>query len=88
MIKNKNNIWILQNVATQEPVVIPLDLADLDQIEAFVQKVYDTCDHIDILINNGGVSHRGSILHTKLEVDKQIMTINYFGSVALTKGLS
>lgn len=56
-------------------------------METFVQKVYDMCGHIDILINNGGISHRGSILHTKIDVDKQIMSINYFGSVALTKGL-
>lgn len=64
-----------------------LDLSNIDQMETFVQKVYDMCGHIDILINNGGISHRGSILHTKIDVDKQIMSINYFGSVALTKGL-
>lgn len=64
-----------------------LDLANVEEFVPFVQKVYDACGQIDILINNGGVSHRGSIVHTKIEVDKQIMSINYFGSVALTKGI-
>lgn len=64
-----------------------LDLSDLEQLEPFVKKIYDTCGQIDILINNGGVSHRGSILHTTLEVDKKIMYTNYFGSVGLTKGI-
>ncbi|XP_072943984.1 dehydrogenase/reductase SDR family protein 7-like [Epargyreus clarus] len=69
---------------TEEPVVIELDLADLDHLDAFIQKVYNICGHIDILINNGGVSHRGAILHTKMDVFKQIMCINYFGAVGLT----
>ncbi|KOB75606.1 Dehydrogenase/reductase SDR family protein 7-like protein [Operophtera brumata] len=62
-----------------------LNLTDFDHLNVFVQKVYDQCGNIDILINNGGISYRGSILETKLEVDKEIMTVNYFGSVALTK---
>ncbi|KAJ8722714.1 hypothetical protein PYW07_003894 [Mythimna separata] len=71
--------------ATLEPVVLELDLAKYEELDSFVQNVYDACGHIDILINNGGISHRGSILKTKIEVFKSIMAINYFGSVALTK---
>lgn len=66
--------------------MIELDLEDLDQLETFVNKVHDKFGHIDILVNNGGISHRGSILNTKLQVDKKIMFINYFGTVGLTKG--
>uniref|UniRef100_S4P9S5 Dehydrogenase/reductase SDR family protein 7-like protein n=1 Tax=Pararge aegeria TaxID=116150 RepID=S4P9S5_9NEOP len=72
---------------TEEPVVCELDLSNLGQLESFVQKIYDTCGKIDILINNGGVSHRGSILHTTMEVDTKIMNTNYFGSVGLTKAV-
>lgn len=63
-----------------------LNLADFENLDAFVQKVYNHCGNIDILINNGGISYRGSIIETKLEVDQEIMNVNYFGSVALTKG--
>ncbi|XP_034840483.1 dehydrogenase/reductase SDR family protein 7-like isoform X2 [Maniola hyperantus] len=73
--------------STEEPVVCELDLSNLEQLEPFVKKIYDTCGQIDILINNGGVSHRGSILHTTLEVDRKIMDTNYFGSVGLTKAV-
>lgn len=71
---------------TQEPVVLELNLADFDTLDTFIQKVYDQCGNIDILVNNGGISFRGSIIETKIEVDKEIMSVNYFGSVALTKG--
>ncbi|CAH0748221.1 unnamed protein product [Diatraea saccharalis] len=76
-----------KSIKTQEPVILVLDLAELDTITKFVENVHEVCGNIDILINNGGVSHRGSILHSKMEVFKQIMYINYFGTVALTKAV-
>ena len=42
---------------------------------------------IDILVNNGGISFRGEITSTTLEVDVRLMKTNYFGAVALTKAL-
>ncbi|XP_047528149.1 dehydrogenase/reductase SDR family protein 7-like [Vanessa atalanta] len=74
-------------LTTEEPLAIELDLSNLDQLESFVNKVYESCGKIDILINNGGVSHRGSILHTKLDVDQKIMLTNYLGSVGITKAV-
>nr|CAH7758700.1 unnamed protein product [Callosobruchus chinensis] len=43
--------------------------------------------HIDILVNNGGISHRGSITSTNPDVDIKIMLVNYFGAAALTKAV-
>ncbi|XP_045491416.1 dehydrogenase/reductase SDR family protein 7-like [Colias croceus] len=68
----------------QEPVVIELDLADMAQLEPFIGKVHEVCGRIDILINNGGISHRGSVIYTKMDVYHKIMDINYFGAVGLT----
>ena len=41
---------------------------------------------VDILINNGGMGFRGTVLETELSVQQKVMKVNYFGSVALTKG--
>lgn len=46
----------------------------------------EICGHVDILVNNGGVSHRGTVIETSPDVDMKIMSVNYFGSVALIKG--
>nr|XP_051695739.1 dehydrogenase/reductase SDR family member 7B isoform X5 [Oryctolagus cuniculus] len=43
--------------------------------------------HVDILINNAGISYRGAVQDTTLDVDKRVMETNYFGPVALTKAL-
>ena len=42
--------------------------------------------HVDVLINNAGISYRGTIVDTAVEVDRKVMETNYFGPVALTKG--
>ncbi|KAJ1532373.1 hypothetical protein ONE63_000973 [Megalurothrips usitatus] len=70
-----------------QPVVITLDLSDVASIPAAVEKAKSIFGCIDILINNGGMSQRGSVQSTKLEVDMQIMQVNYFGQVALTKAI-
>lgn len=51
-----------------------------------IAKVLATFGHVDILINNGGISVRGDVLSTTVDVYSMLMLVNYFGQVALTKG--
>ena len=69
-----------------EHLVLPLDLTAFDG-RALMTQVLDRYGQIDILINNGGVSQRSTVVETEVEVDRRIMEINYFGAVALTKAL-
>lgn len=41
---------------------------------------------IDILINNAGISYRGEVVNTNMDVDIKVMLTNYFAQIALTKG--
>jgi short-subunit dehydrogenase len=43
--------------------------------------------HIDILINNGGISQRSLAKDTILDVDRKIMEVDFFGTIAITKYL-
>lgn len=58
-----------------------------DQFGVITQKLIEQAGRIDILINNAGISQRGLVKDTKLDVDRKIMEINYFGAVALTKAV-
>ena len=69
-----------------EPKIVTFDLADLTNIKASVQTAIECHGHVDIVINNGGVSYRGQVEETSLDVDIAIMNVNYFGQVAVTKG--
>lgn len=71
---------------THSPIVMPLDLCDMDSLQQVINKITSITGHIDILINNGGISNRGTVLATSLTVDMKVMQVNYFGTVALTKG--
>jgi dehydrogenase/reductase SDR family protein 7B len=66
---------------------LPLDLSDLNALPDKIKQVLDIFGHIDILVNNGGVSIRSEAINTKIDVDIKIMLVNYFGTVALTKAV-
>lgn len=76
----------MQRLETHQPVVVPLDLTDLNSLPEKVEHILKIFGHIDILINNGGVGVRADALSTAVDVDIKVMLVNYFGTVALTKG--
>jgi short-subunit dehydrogenase len=39
------------------------------------------------LINNGGVSQRASAAETNMDVNRQLMEVNFFGNIALAKAI-
>ncbi|XP_065268396.1 dehydrogenase/reductase SDR family member 7B isoform X4 [Emys orbicularis] len=51
------------------------------------EEILKCVGHVDILINNAGISYRGTILDTGMDVDKKVMETNYFGPIAFTKAL-
>jgi short-subunit dehydrogenase len=64
-----------------------LDLSETSQVETIVNNIINQFQKIDILINNGGISQRSEAYKTSLEVDRKLMEVNYFGTVALTKSV-
>ena len=67
--------------------VLPLDLAKAETLQLNTELAIQIFGRIDILINNGGISQRSLARETKLEVDRAIMEVDYFGTLALTKYL-
>ncbi|PKQ61427.1 short chain dehydrogenase [Labilibaculum filiforme] len=62
-----------------------MDLSDISQLEAHVNKVLKQTGKIDLLINNAGRSQRSLAKDTPLKNDRSIMELNFFSVVALTK---
>lgn len=67
--------------------ILPLDLAQPASLALITEAAINLFGHIDILVNNGGISQRSLVKDTGLEVDRRIMEVNYFGTIALTKYL-
>lgn len=64
-----------------------MDLSELNSMSDFVKRALGVYNQVDILINNGGISVRADVASTAIDVDLKVMVVNYFGTVALTKGM-
>ena len=65
--------------------VLPLDLVDIAALAGKTEEAIGLFGSIDIMVHNGGISQRGLVSETSLEVDRQVMELDYFSYVALTK---
>ena len=63
------------------------DVSDASAIEAAAHMVLERFGHVDVLINNAGVTQRSLAKDTILAVDRRIMEVDFFGAVALTKAV-
>jgi len=83
----------LQRVAKQtalpelDLMILPLDLSDSRMASAWAAQVMNKFGRIDLLINNGGFSQRSAAAATDEQVERQLMEVNYFSSVALSKAV-
>jgi short-subunit dehydrogenase len=70
-------------------VAYPCDMTDFDQIDALVTKVLDRHGHVDVLVNNAGMSIRRKGRHSvgRFHDFERPMHLNYFAAVRLTMGL-
>jgi short-subunit dehydrogenase len=67
--------------------LLPLDLAESSGFDQVALVAISFFGRVDIVIHNGGISQRSLIRETQLEVDRTLMEVNYFGTVALTKAI-
>jgi len=67
--------------------VVVCDVTKPAEIDHAIEMVKKLVPRIDILINNAGVSQRSYALETALSVDRELLEVNFFSSVAITKGI-
>lgn len=68
-------------------MVMPLDLTDSAAIDRVAEQVLREAGRVDVLVHSGGVSQRSLVRDTDLSIDRRIMELNYFGTIALTKAV-
>lgn len=67
--------------------VVTLDLSNSDSLQAVAQHVEEKIGPVDVMVHCGGISQRSKAIETDLDVDRRVMEIDYFGTLALTKAL-
>lgn len=87
--RRKEELERVKNESAQKANIelLTLDLADSESLQNKAKEAINLFGGIDILVNNGGISQRSMVIDTSLEVDRRLMEVNYFGTVALTKAI-
>ncbi len=67
--------------------VLPLDLLNFKDMPQKGKEAIALFGHVDILINNAGISQRSLIMETDFEVYQKLMDVDYLGTVAVTKAI-
>ncbi|MCL4313866.1 MAG: SDR family NAD(P)-dependent oxidoreductase [Actinobacteria bacterium] len=67
--------------------VAPADVADRHALENALNSLRIALGDPDVLINNAGIGHYGSVADAPPEVYEQLMSVNYFGTVWATKAV-
>lgn len=73
------------NLSRASILVLPLDVAELEAAPAKTSQVLEAFGHIDMLINNAGVSQRSLCQDTELSVYQHLMDVDVMGQIALTQ---
>lgn len=68
-------------------LVLPLDVTDMAAAPDKTNEVLEAFGHIDLLINNAGVSQRSLCQDTDLSVYQRLMDVDVMGQIALTKAV-
>ena len=74
----------LENKGT-EVLVVRTDVTQEADCKALIEKAYQRFGHIDILINNAGISMRAILEDLDCSVLRQVMDVNFWGTVNCCK---
>ena len=67
--------------------LLPFDLKESENIPAITEQAIGLFGEIDITILNGGIAQRSLTKDTTLAVDRELMEVDYFSCIAITKSL-
>lgn len=76
-----------ENLATGRAIAIVLDITDFSAIDAAVALITEKTGPIDVLVNNAGYGHEGTLEESPLEEIRHQFDVNVFGAVAMIKAI-
>ena len=84
--RNHDKLYQLQAEYASYPLLtIVADVSNENDCRRFIERTLKAYGHIDILINNAGISMRAELKEMTVDVLRTLMDINFFGTVYCTK---
>ncbi|XP_056286314.1 dehydrogenase/reductase (SDR family) member 7Cb [Pseudoliparis swirei] len=72
---------------TFAPKLVILDFSDMDSMEEVVAELVECYGCVDMLICNSSMKLKSPVQSVSLQLDRNVMDINYFGPCTLAKGV-
>ncbi|MBX5151868.1 MULTISPECIES: oxidoreductase [Rhizobium] len=76
-----------ENLAPGRAIAVQLDVADVEAIELVVMHIEKSVGPVDVLINNAGYGHEGTLEESPIEEMRRQFEVNVFGAVGMMKAV-
>jgi 3-dehydrosphinganine reductase len=78
----------LPSVKGQQHGMVTADVTNWDRVHAAVRRVQEAAGVPDVLINGAGTAHPAYLHETDLQIFREMMELNYFGTVHMVKAVA
>ncbi len=86
-VRNVEAAAAFESLAPARATAVRLDVADIAAIEPAVAGIEKTVGPVDVLINNAGYGHEGTLEESPIEEMRRQFEVNVFGAVAMMKAV-
>jgi NAD(P)-dependent dehydrogenase (short-subunit alcohol dehydrogenase family) len=86
-VRKKEDVAGFEALASGRAIAIVVDVTDFDNIDTKIAEVEDAIGPIDVLVNNAGYGHEGTMEESPLQELRHQFDVNVFGAVAVTKAV-
>lgn len=89
-MRNPEKAIEFRKIISEESLAITISAMDVDSDESVTRcigAILDEIDSLDVLVNNAGIEHHGSVEELLMSDFKSIMETNYFGAIRCIKAV-
>ena len=86
-VRNDDAIASFERLAPGRATAVRLDVTNIEAIEPAVAGIEGTIGPVDVLINNAGYGHEGTLEESPIEEMRRQFEVNVFGAVGMMKAV-
>lgn len=86
-VRNEDSVAAFERSAPGRAHAVVLDVTDFDAIERLIPQLLARHGQVDVLVNNAGYGHEGTLEESSLEEMRRQFDVNVFGAVAMIKAV-
>ena len=86
-VRNEGSVAAFERSAPGRAHAVVLDVTDFEAIERLIPQLLARHGQVDVLVNNAGYGHEGTLEESSLEEMRRQFDVNVFGAVAMIKAV-